>query len=106
MKTDAFVQEYGGELYLNLKKINQDFVESFFSCQRQMCGGTQNMTAYAYSYNINSLTSLRSSRLLMKEQTNVYEVQESLPYLKGDEQLPKRESNDAIWDTVPWFMEI
>ena len=60
MKTDGFVQEYGDELYLNnLKRINQDFLESYFSCQRQMCGGTQNMTAYVNSYKISSLTSLR-----------------------------------------------
>ena len=40
-----------------------------------------NMTGYTYGYNINSLTSLRISRLLVKKQTNVYEVAESLPYL-------------------------
>jgi hypothetical protein len=61
---------------------------------------------YTYGYNINSLTTLRSSRLLMKKQTNVYEVSESLPYLTNIEQLPKRQANDSIWDTVQWFMEI
>jgi hypothetical protein len=61
MKTKDFVKEYGDQLYLNLQRLNQDFLESFFSCQRQMCGGTQNMTAYEYSYNVSSLTSLRSS---------------------------------------------
>jgi hypothetical protein len=106
MKTDGFVAEYGSNLYLNLKKISQDHVESYFSAQRQMCGGTQNMTGYTYGYNINSLTTLRSSRLLMKKQTNVYEVSESLPYLTNTEQLPKRQANDSIWDTVQWFMEI
>ena len=87
IKTDAFTNEYGDKIYLNLSRINQDFVESFFSCQRQMCGGTQNMTGYVYGYNINSLTSLRSSKLMMKKQTNVYEVQESLPYYDGHEKL-------------------
>ena len=106
MKTDGFVAEYGSNLYLNLKKISQDHVESYFSAQRQMCGGTQNITWYTYGYNINSLTTLRSSRLLMKKQTNVYEVSESLPYLTNTEQLPKRQANDSIWDTVQWFMEI
>ncbi|CAB4040698.1 Hypothetical predicted protein [Paramuricea clavata] len=106
MKTDGFVTEYGSNLYLNLKKISQDHVESYFSAQRQMCGGTQNMTGYTYGYNINSLTTLRSSRLLMKKQTNVYEVSEYLPYLTNTEQLPKRQANDSIWDTVQWFMEI
>jgi hypothetical protein len=61
MKTDGFVAENGSNLYLNLKKISQDHVESHFSAQRQMCGGTQNMTGYTYGYNINSLTTLRSS---------------------------------------------
>jgi hypothetical protein len=106
MKTKDFVKEYGDQLYLNLQRLNQDFLESFFSCQRQMCGGTQNITAYEYSYNVSSLTNLRSSRLLMKKQTNVYEVEESLPYLNGNEQLPKRQSNDSILTTVPWFVEV
>ena len=106
IKTDAFTNEYGDKIYLNLSRINQDFVESFFSCQRQMCGGTQNMTGYVYGYNINSLTSLRSSKLMMKKQTNVYEVQESLPYYDGHEKLPRRKANDSIWDTIPWFVEI
>ena len=86
--------------------MNQDFVESYFSCQRQMCGGTQNMTAYAYGYNVNSLKCLRSSSLLMKKQTNVYEAQESLSYLKEDESLPRRKANVSIWETVPWFVDI
>ncbi|CAB4044463.1 Hypothetical predicted protein, partial [Paramuricea clavata] len=98
MKTKDFVKQYGDQLYLNLQRLNQDFLELFFLCQRQMCGGTQNMTAYEYSYNVSSLTCLRSSRLLMKKQTNVYEVEESLPYLNGNEQLPERQSNDYIDD--------
>ena len=106
MQSDKFVREYGENLYINLKRINQDFVESFFSCQRQMCGGTQNMTAYVYGYNINNLTSLRSSRLLMKKQTNIYEIQESLPYINEDKSLPKRKANESIWDSVPWFVTI
>ena len=106
MKTESFVQNYGNNLYINLKRISQDHVESYFSAQRQMCGGTQNMTAYTYGYNINSLTTLQSARLLMKKQTNVYEVSESLPFLTNAEQLPKRQANDSIWDAVPWFMEL
>ena len=65
MKRGKFVCEYGENLYINLKRINQDFVESFFS-----------MTAYVYGYNINNLTSLHSSRLLMKKQTNICEIQD------------------------------
>ena len=86
--------------------MNQDFVESYFSCQRQICGGTQNMTAYAYGYNVNSLKCLHSSSLLMKKQTNVYEAQESLSYLKEDESLPRRKANVSIWETVQWFVDI
>ena len=69
-----------------------------------MCGGMQNMTAYVHGYNINNLTSLHLSRLLMKNQTNVYEIQESLPYINEDESLPKRKANESIWDSVPWFV--
>lgn len=91
--TNDFTSKYGDGLYLNLKRISQDHVESYFSAQRQMCGGTQNMTGYTYGYNINTLNSIRSSRLLMKKQTNVYEVSEALPFLNNTEQLPKRRVN-------------
>lgn len=106
MQTDGFIGEYGKDLYINLKRISQDHVESYFSMQRQMCGETQNMTGYTYGYNINSLTTLRSSRLLMKKQTNVYEVAESLTYLTNSEKLPKRKDNTSIWDSVQWFIDI
>ena len=54
MQTDGFIGEYGKDLYINLKRISQDHVESYFSMQRQMCGETQNMTGYTYGYNINT----------------------------------------------------
>lgn len=106
LQTKEFTDKYGDGLYLNVKRISQDHVESYFSAQRQMCGGTQNMTGYTYGYNINTLNSIRSSRLLMKKQTNVYEVSEALPILNNTEQLPKRKVNEDIWKTVPWFVEI
>ena len=73
--TQEFTNEYG-ELYLILQKLNQDFVESFFSCQRQMCGGTQNMTAFVYGYNVNGYTTFQATKALANKQTNVYELEE------------------------------
>ena len=70
-----------------------------------MCEGTQNMTAYVYGYNINNLPFARL-RLLMKKQANVYEIQESLPYVNEDESLPKQKANESIWGSVPWFVTI
>lgn len=64
------------------------------------------MTGYTYGYNINTLNSIRSSRLLMKKQTNVYEVSEALPFLNNTEQLPKRRVNETIWDSVPWCVNV
>ena len=81
------------------KKLNQDFVESFFSCQRQMCGGTQNMTAYVYAYNINCYK-------LGKKQTNVFEVEETMSYFDGDCKLPRRKAKDSIYDLVEWYVEV
>ena len=101
LQTKEFSDKYGDGLYLNVKRISQDHVESYFSAQRN-----QNMTGYTYGYNINTLNSIRSSRLLMKKQTNVYEVSEALPILNNTEQLPKRKVNEDIWKTVPWFLEI
>ena len=71
-----------------------------------MCGGTQNMTAYTYGYNINSLNNLRSSKLLMKKQTNVYNIAEALSVLNNSEQLPKRHSEESVWDSIPWYIEL
>lgn len=75
--SEEFVNEYG-ELFLVLNKINQDFVESFFSCQRQMYGGTQNMTAFVYGFNVNGYTTFQATKALASKQTNVYALQEAL----------------------------
>ena len=103
--TEEFVNEHG-ELFLILNKINQDFVESFFSCQRQMCGGTQNMTAFVYGYNVNGYTTFQATKALTSKQTNVYELQEALSYFNGEQELPRRINNDGIFDMVEWFVEI
>ena len=60
-----FREEYG-ELFIIPAKLNQDFVESFFSTQRQMCGGTQNMTAYVYACNINGYSCFQIAKALGK----------------------------------------
>ena len=95
-----------GELYVNVKQISQDHVESYFSAQRQICGGTQNMTGYTYGYNINCLNNLSSSKVLMNKQTNVYNVAEALPVINNTEQLPKRRSEESIWESIPWYVEV
>ena len=93
-----------GELYVNVKRISQDHVKSYFSAQRQICGGTQNMTGYTYGYNINCLNNLSSSKVLMNKQTNVYNV--ALPVLNNTEQLPKRRSEESIWESIPWYVKV
>ncbi|KXJ19976.1 hypothetical protein AC249_AIPGENE15268 [Exaiptasia diaphana] len=79
-----------GQLYIIPKRLNQDIVESFFSSQRQMCGGSTNMTAFTYGYNVNGLISYRQSRLLRNKQTNVYEVEECYRLAQASELLPKK----------------
>ena len=106
INTREFKAKYGDDLYVNVKRISQDHVESYFSAQRQMCGGTQNMTGYSYGYNINCLNNLRSSKLLMNKQTNVYNIAESLPVLNNTEQLPKRHKEESIWESIPWYVEV
>ena len=65
-----FQTAYGEDFFIIPRKINQDFVECFFSKQRQMCGGTNNMTAHTYGYNINSCLSIASSSFLKKKKVN------------------------------------
>ena len=103
--TEEFVNAYG-ELYVNLSRLNQDFVESFFSCQRQMCGGTQNMTGYVYGYNVNGYATFQASKVLSDKQTNIYEFQAFTSNFNEDQNLPRRSNNDSIYDMVEWFTEI
>ena len=80
-----FKNKYGDGMYINVKRISQDHVESYFSAQRQMCGGIQNMTGYTYGYNIICLSNIRSSKLLMKKQTNIYNIAVALPVLNNEQ---------------------
>lgn len=105
IEKEEFVKEYG-KLFIIPRKLNQDFVESFFSQQRQMCGGTQNMTAYVYSYNINGYCCTQTAKALRNKQTNVYEVQETMSYFNGENNLPRRSNQESIYDSVEWFITI
>jgi len=67
INTDEFKAEYGN-VYIIPKRLNQDIIESFFSSQRQMCGGSRNMTAFTYGYNVNGLVAFRSSKLIKNKQ--------------------------------------
>ena len=70
INSDEFKTEYGN-VYVIPKRLNQDIVESFFSSQRQMCGGSRNMTAFTYGYNVNGLVTYQNSRLIKNKQTLV-----------------------------------
>ena len=99
ISTDEFKAEYGN-LYVIPQKLNQDIVESFFSSQRQMCGGSRNMTAFTYGYNVNGLVAFRSSRLIKNKQTNVNEVEECFHLAQSNEHLPRRDEQtdlDLTW---------
>ena len=103
--SEKFVQEYG-ELFIMPIKLNQDFVESFFSSQRQTCGGTQNMTAFVYSYNINGYSCAQTAKALGNKQINVYELQETMTYFNSDNNRPKRRNENSIYNLVEWYMEV
>lgn len=102
MQTAAFKEEFPDNLYLILKRLNQDCVESFFSVQRQMCGGTHNMTAYTYGYNLAGNISFLGSKLVSKKQTNVFETAECLSLAASSENLPKRQTGESIFNRVLW----
>jgi len=92
--------EESKDLYIIPNRINQDFVESFFSRQRQLCGGTQNMTSHAYGYNINSCLTISSSRLVKYKQTNVMEVKECQAAVEEKSTLPKRRSKNSLLENI------
>lgn len=87
-ESEQFVQEYG-DLFLIPIKLNQDFVESLFSYERQMCGDTQNMTAYVYSYNINGYSCVQTAKALGNKQTNVCELKRQWHILMATILFPK-----------------
>ena len=92
---------YPGNYYIIPKRLSQDVVESFFSVQRQSCGGSNNMTAYTYGYNINS-TLASSIKLLSKKQTNVYETDDVDLGLQPQPSLPRRVNVEGILHTNLW----
>ena len=107
MDSDILTSHDPKHHYIIPKRLSQDVVESFFSVQRQSCGGTSNMTAYTYGYNINS--SLASSTTLVtKRQTNVYETDglELGEQPCGWSSLPKRDNVQGIFSKHLWPVNI
>lgn len=102
IESSEFKDEFGHNLYLILKRLNQDCVECYFSVQRQMCGGSSNMTAYTYGYNVNGTISYTSSQLVSQKQVNVSELQECLNLAASGQTLPKRQTGEGILRTVLW----
>lgn len=103
VESALFKSRYPGYHYVIPKRLSQDVVESFFSVQRQACGGTNNMTAYTYGYNINSSLAA-STKLVTKRQTNVYETDDvelgQQPHNWSS--LPKRDNVQGIFSTNLW----
>ena len=95
---------HGSHLYLIPKRLSQDIVESFFSLQRQSCGGTSNMTAYTYGYNVNSAITYSTTKLLSKKQTNVlesYEIELSNKQ-ESDISLQRRNNTESVFTRNMW----
>ena len=105
MNSKKFLEEYS-ELFIIPAKLNRDFVESFFSTQRQMCGGTKNMTAYVYAYNINGYSCFQTAKTLGKKQTNVYKLDETLSYFDRECELLQSKNENSIYDLVKWYIEV
>ena len=45
--------------YVQLYRVNQDFLEQYFGLQRHAGGSSQNMTAYRYGYSANAIAQSR-----------------------------------------------
>ena len=103
IESPLFQSKYPGNHYIIPKRISQDVVESFFSIQRQSCGGTNNMTAYTYGYNISS-TIASSTKLLSKKETNVYSTDDiELGHSEQKQSnLAKRKSVQSMIDQNLW----
>ena len=94
-ESNEFKEEFGDDLYLILYHLNQDCVDSHFSIQRQMCGGTRNMSAYTYGYHVSGTICYISSQLVSKKQANQAELQECLSLAANGQTLPKRQT--VLW---------
>lgn len=71
--------------------------------QRQACGGSNNMTAYTYGYNVCSMVSYSEAKCLSKKQTNVYEVDEieiSQAQKYNHASIPKRKNVKGIFSQL------
>ena len=95
--TSEEFKEVYGEAYLIPKRLNQDIVESFFSLQRQLCGGNRNMTAYSYAYNVNGILSFQSSNLVTRSAYNIEAMEDTVK----SQHLPKKSRHSAK-DSVYW----
>ena len=98
------IQSLQGSHYVIPKRLSQDLVESFFSVQRQSCGGTNNMTAIAYGYNVNSAISYSATKLLRKKQTNASENDEIELSIEQESNtsLPRRGNMESIFTKNMW----
>ena len=67
-----------------------------------MCGGTRNMTAYTYGYNVCGTIYYISSQLVSKKQANQAELQDCLSLAANGQTLPKRQTREGILQTVLW----
>ena len=65
-----------------------------------MCGGTRNMTAYTYGYNVSATISYISSQLVSKKQANQAELQDCLSLAANGQTAPKRQTGEGILQTV------
>ena len=93
--------------YVIPKRLNQDIVESFFSIQRQSCGGSNNMTAHVYGYNVNSHISYSDARLLCKKDTNVNEIGfDNNDLQESTAILPRKNNAQGIFVSNMWSMHI
>ena len=100
-----FQSMYPGNHYIIPKRISQDVVESFFSIQRQACGGTTNMTAFTYGYNINSILG-SSTKLISKKETNVFDTDDIEFGHAQHSVLAKRKGVQGIIHTYPWAISL
>lgn len=94
--TQTEFQEVYGEVYLIPKRLNQDIVESFFSLQRQLCGGNRNITAYSYAYNVNGILSFQASNLVTRSAYNIEAMKDTVK----SQHLPKKSrhrAKDSFW---------
>lgn len=107
INSSEFTSLYGSH-YIIPKRLNQDIVESFFSLQRQACGGSNNMTAYTYGYNVNSRISFSDAKLISRKQTNVNQIDtiDLQGKMQESHSLPKRNNVQSIFTSNMWSVHL